>query len=148
MKILAVRIGDKYGPEYETYLERKLPFEFIWVREPIEDLLLSNVMRPAVAGLSKSLSKSLGSENILVNVVCPGTILTNRLISGKQKGLGECIGIEGSSVPCKSETDIKLQNFSGKDTRNISIVSKKWGRISQYESNTKKGKIIGMTETN
>ena len=25
MKILAVRIGEKYGPEYETYLEKKLP---------------------------------------------------------------------------------------------------------------------------
>ena len=36
MKIVAVRIGDRYGPEYETYLEGKLPqHEFIWVREPI-----------------------------------------------------------------------------------------------------------------
>ena len=36
MKIVAVRIGDKYGPEYEEYLESKLPeYEFIWVREPI-----------------------------------------------------------------------------------------------------------------
>jgi hypothetical protein len=38
MKIMAVRIGDRYGPEYETYLESKLPeCEFIWVREPIRD---------------------------------------------------------------------------------------------------------------
>ena len=35
MDIVAVRIGDKYGPEYETYLENKLPeHNFIWVREP------------------------------------------------------------------------------------------------------------------
>ena len=42
MKIVAVRIGDKYGPEYEKYLESKLPeYEFIWVREPIrEDVAL------------------------------------------------------------------------------------------------------------
>lgn len=42
MKIVAVRIGDKYGPEYETYLESKLPeYDFIWVREPIrEDVTL------------------------------------------------------------------------------------------------------------
>lgn len=42
MKIVAVRIGDKYGPEYEEYLESKLPeYEFIWVREPIrEDVIL------------------------------------------------------------------------------------------------------------
>ena len=38
MKIVAVRIGDKYGPEYEKYLEKKLPnHEFIWVREPYDD---------------------------------------------------------------------------------------------------------------
>lgn len=38
MKIIAVRIGTKYGLEYEKYLESKLPeYEFIWVREPIRD---------------------------------------------------------------------------------------------------------------
>ena len=35
MKIIAVRIGDKYGIEYEKYLEKKLPHhEFIWIHEP------------------------------------------------------------------------------------------------------------------
>lgn len=77
------------------------------VREPIEDLLLSNVMRPAVAGLSKSLSKSLGSENILVNVVCPGTILTNRLISGKQKA-AEKAGISLEEALSSSTVGIPL----------------------------------------
>ena len=38
MKLVTVRIGNKYGPEYEKYLEKKLPdYEFIWVREPIQD---------------------------------------------------------------------------------------------------------------
>ena len=37
MKIVAIRVGDKYGPEYETYLQEKLPqHEFIWVREPYD----------------------------------------------------------------------------------------------------------------
>lgn len=37
MKIIAVRIGDRYGPEYETYLESKLPeYEFVWIREPFD----------------------------------------------------------------------------------------------------------------
>lgn len=37
MKIVAVRIGDRYGPEYERYLESKLPeYEFIWVREEMQ----------------------------------------------------------------------------------------------------------------
>lgn len=38
MKIVAVRIGDRYGPEYETYLESKLPeYEFVWIRQPMSD---------------------------------------------------------------------------------------------------------------
>ena len=53
------------------------------VREPIDDLLLSNVMRPAVAGLAKSLSRALGEENILVNVVIPGVINTERGMHGR-----------------------------------------------------------------
>ena len=37
MKIFAVRIGDKYGPEYETYLEKKLSdYEMVWIREPYD----------------------------------------------------------------------------------------------------------------
>ena len=37
MKIFAVRIGEKYGPEYETYLERKLSkYEIMWIREPYD----------------------------------------------------------------------------------------------------------------
>jgi hypothetical protein len=32
MKIFAVRIGDKYGIEYETYLENKLSdYVIIWL---------------------------------------------------------------------------------------------------------------------
>ena len=42
MKIFAVRIGDRYGPEYESYLQAKLPeYEFNWIREPIQhDILM------------------------------------------------------------------------------------------------------------
>jgi len=41
MKILAIRIGNKYGPEYETYLEKKLPeYQFIWLREAYDSRVL------------------------------------------------------------------------------------------------------------
>lgn len=37
MKIFAVRIGERYGPEYEKYLEAKLPeYDFHWIREPMQ----------------------------------------------------------------------------------------------------------------
>jgi 3-oxoacyl-[acyl-carrier protein] reductase len=49
------------------------------VKQPIDGLLLSNVIRPAVIGLAKTLSSELGPYNILVNNVCPGSHLTDRL---------------------------------------------------------------------
>jgi hypothetical protein len=37
MKIIAVRIGNRYGPDYETYLESKLSnYDIIWIREPLQ----------------------------------------------------------------------------------------------------------------
>ena len=71
-----------------------------------------------------------------------GTAFIGEFVEGEQKGLGTCINIDGSSIPCQSKTETQTKDFSGKDTRNISIVAKKWIRISQYEANSKKGKKI------
>lgn len=49
------------------------------VKEPIDYLLLSNVMRSAVTSLAKSLSRQLASENIRVNNLVPGIIGTERI---------------------------------------------------------------------
>ncbi len=51
------------------------------VKQPIPGLMLSNVLRPAVIGLTKSLSQELAGDNILVNAVCPGYFLTDRVKS-------------------------------------------------------------------
>ena len=38
MDILAIRIGDKYGPEYEDYLNEKLSkYKIHWIHEPYDD---------------------------------------------------------------------------------------------------------------
>ena len=71
-----------------------------------------------------------------------GTAFVGKFIEGKQQGLGTCINVDGSSIPCQSKAETQTQDFSGKDTRKISIVAKKWIRISQYEANSKKGKKI------
>jgi 3-oxoacyl-[acyl-carrier protein] reductase len=49
------------------------------VKEPVDRLILSNSARLGVVGLAKTLSKELGPDNILVNNVCPGFTLTDRL---------------------------------------------------------------------
>jgi 3-oxoacyl-[acyl-carrier protein] reductase len=47
-------------------------------KEPIPGLLLSNMMRPAVVGMAKTLSKELGGHGIRVLCVAPGRIETPR----------------------------------------------------------------------
>ena len=49
------------------------------VKQPIENLLLSNALRLSVVGLFKSLSIEYGRENIRFNLVLPGGIATERL---------------------------------------------------------------------
>ncbi len=51
------------------------------VKEPIDILLLSNVMRSGVVSLLKSLSRELAPEQIRVNNLVPGRILTDRVKS-------------------------------------------------------------------
>lgn len=49
------------------------------VKGPLENLILSNTFRTAVMGLSKTLAGELGADGILVNVLGPGRIQTDRV---------------------------------------------------------------------
>ncbi|OHB75841.1 MAG: 3-oxoacyl-ACP reductase [Planctomycetes bacterium RBG_16_59_8] len=52
----------------------------ISVKQPIDGLILSNTARAGLIGFAKTISRELASHNILVNNVCPGTILTDRIM--------------------------------------------------------------------
>ena len=74
------------------------------VKQPIDGLDLSNAIRPGTAGLMKTLATELGGDNILVNTVCPGRILTDRLLGGaRQAGLSpeEYVVKVGADVPLR-----------------------------------------------
>ena len=51
----------------------------ISVKQPVENLMLSNSLRLAVIGLTKTLANELARDNILVNSVCPGWTRTGRV---------------------------------------------------------------------
>jgi 3-oxoacyl-[acyl-carrier protein] reductase len=49
------------------------------VKEPLENLVLSNAIRPAVHGLAKTLATQLAPYGITINNVMPGTVHTDRV---------------------------------------------------------------------
>jgi 3-oxoacyl-[acyl-carrier protein] reductase len=42
-------------------------------------LILSNASRPAVLGFAKALAREVGAHGVLVNSICPGIFMTDRM---------------------------------------------------------------------
>ncbi len=62
----------------------------ISVKQPIDNLLLSNAIRPAVIGMMRTLANELTPHSIRVNAVCPGYIYTERvkeLMTASESGI-------------------------------------------------------------
>jgi 3-oxoacyl-[acyl-carrier protein] reductase len=77
------------------------------VYQPIPNLALSGATRMGVVAFSKSLADELGREGILVNNVCPGSILTERMLSNvtaRAKELG--ISVEEGLSQRAAETAV------------------------------------------
>ncbi len=77
-------------------------------KQPTDGLILSNMTRPAVLGLAKSLANELAVHNILVNSVCPGAFETERHLElsrqrAQQEGmpLEEYIKSRAKDIPLK-----------------------------------------------
>lgn len=49
------------------------------IKQVLENLILSNTFRLGVVGLTKTLSQELGKDGILINVMGPGRIATDRI---------------------------------------------------------------------
>ncbi len=49
-------------------------------KQPLEDMILSNSIKAAIISMAKTLSQEVAADNILINNICPGWILTDHLI--------------------------------------------------------------------
>src|SRR3954462_3100633 len=58
---------------------RVINIESSSVREPVDNLALSNAVRPGVVGWAKTLAREVGPKQITVNNIAPGKIETERL---------------------------------------------------------------------
>src|SRR6266550_2527115 len=58
---------------------RVINIESSSVRDPIDNLALSNAVRPGVVGWAKTLAREVGEKKITVNTIAPGKIETARL---------------------------------------------------------------------
>src|SRR5436309_3860749 len=77
------------------------------VYQPIPNLALSGATRMGVVAFAKSLADEVGRDGILVNNVCPGSILTERMLSNvtaRAKELG--ISVEEALAQRATETAV------------------------------------------
>ncbi len=84
------------------------------VKEPINRLLLSNVLRSGVTSLVKSLSNEIAHENIRVTNLMPGRIDTDR-VKSLDKINAEKSGISVSEIKLKNEATIPLGRYGNID---------------------------------
>jgi 3-oxoacyl-[acyl-carrier protein] reductase len=79
-------------------------------KEVIPQLLLSNMMRAAVVGMAKTLSKELGPHGVRVLCVAPGRIETKRLVQLDQK-MSESTGKSVEEVKNEAQARIPLARY-------------------------------------
>jgi 3-oxoacyl-[acyl-carrier protein] reductase len=76
----AVRLAQLCLPHLEhSGRGRVINIESSSVREPIDNLALSNIVRPGVVGWAKTLAREVGPKGITVNTIAPGRIDTERI---------------------------------------------------------------------
>ena len=79
----------------------------ISVKQPIENLMLSNALRSAVAGMAKTLAREAAPKGVLVNTIATGNFATERLESLIQSR-AHAAGISEEESRARLESTIPL----------------------------------------
>jgi 3-oxoacyl-[acyl-carrier protein] reductase len=73
------------------------------VKQPVENIDLSNGIRPGVAGLMKAIMPDLARDGITINLVLPGSFRTDRILAARgpedQAQLEERLAATGAAIP-------------------------------------------------
>ena len=104
-----VRLCNEFAPlmQKKSY-GRIVAITSISAKQPLPNLVLSNSTRLAVVGFLKTLANEMGSSNVLINVVMPGTTKTDRLMQviekwaeNENKTVEQVIKERTSQIPLK-----------------------------------------------
>lgn len=98
-KLIPILQQQRYG--------RLLYIESVTVKQPINNLILSNALRPAILGFVKTLSQEVAGEGITANLLAPGshsTAALNRLFIKKSELEG--ISFEAAKKAWESEIPV------------------------------------------
>ncbi|CDQ38899.1 MULTISPECIES: SDR family oxidoreductase [Virgibacillus] len=80
------------------------------IKQALDNLVLSNTMRPGIVGLSKTLAQELSQDNILINTVGPGSVKTDRILDLNRKQAGK-LGVSEEEVMNKAEAQIPMKRY-------------------------------------
>lgn len=98
-KLMPLFIENTYG--------KIVCVESVSVKQPVENLILSNAMRPAVVGYAKSVAAEVAAKGITINVLAPGFHKTGAIdrLFAKKSELKE-ISIEEAKLSFESEIPV------------------------------------------
>ncbi|MFC2947326.1 SDR family oxidoreductase [Virgibacillus sediminis] len=80
------------------------------IKQSLDNLVLSNTLRPGIPGLSKTLAQELSEDQILINTVGPGTIETDRMIE-LNRFTADQQGIPLDELKTEAEEGIPMKRY-------------------------------------
>src|SRR5687767_8412753 len=83
----------------------------ISAKQPVEGLVLSNALRAAVTGLSRTIANELAADNILVNCVAPGYTKADRVVELAEAAAAR-EGVTPEVVRKRTEAGIPLKRLA------------------------------------
>jgi 3-oxoacyl-[acyl-carrier protein] reductase len=116
-----VRVIREVLPDLKERGGRIINIASSTVKQPIPGMVLSNVFRLGVVGLTKTLAEELAPYHILVNTVSPGRIATDRVASLDQLK-ADRLGVTRDEIVKQSENAIPLKRY-GKPEEFANVVA-------------------------